>query len=381
MFSLLYRHLLREISTATALAMGLFVFVLLLGNAMGDIFGLIFAGKLDAVLFFKLLALLIPYVTAYALPLGMLTGTLMAMGRLSAQHEITAMKSAGLGMAQLASPVFFLSSLGVVAGLIVNLHYAPQSRAAYKNLIASAVTENPLGFIEARRFINEFPGAVIYAGEREGSRLGDVWFWKLDDSKQVELFIRGREGQVEYRKADNALILTLLDGTTEQRKTADDGGSGEAEFNMLDFGELSFEWSLDSVFEARAARPTKLKNMTFAQQMAHRERLKAEEVAAGTGLSKERLQVQFYIQQNCAYAFSIFSLAIFGVPLAIRVGRHESYSNLALALVVALVFYALMIAVSWLAGQVWLRPDLLIWLPNLIFQSLGLYLLARVNRH
>ena len=89
--------------------MGLFVFVLLLGNAMGDIFGLIFAGKLDAVLFFKLLALLIPYVTAYALPLGMLTGTLMAMGRLSAQHEITAMKSAGLGMTQLASPVFFLS--------------------------------------------------------------------------------------------------------------------------------------------------------------------------------------------------------------------------------------------------------------------------------
>lgn len=381
MLPLLHRHLLREISIATALAMALFVFVLLLGNAMGDIFGLMFAGKLDALLFFKLVALLVPYVTAYALPLAMLTGTLIALGRLSAQHEITAMKSAGLGLTQLASSIFFLSTLGVVAGLIVNLHYGPQSRAAYKNLIATAVTENPLSFIEPRRFINEFPGAVIYAAEREGARLQDVWFWKLDDSREVELFIRGREGQVEYRKAENLLILTLLEGTTEQRKKSSDASLQEAEFNMLDFGELSFEWSLGPVFDARSARPTRLKNMTFAQKMAHRETLKAQEAAAGEGLSKERMQVQFYVQQNCAYAFSIFSLAFFGVPLAIRVGRRESYSNLALALLVALVFYSMMIAVSWLEGQVWLRPDLLIWLPNIIFQSLGIYLLARVNRH
>ena len=381
MLFLLHRYLLREITTATALALALFVFVLLLGNAMGDIFGLMFAGKLDALLFFKLVALLIPYVTAYALPLGMLTGTLIALGRLSSQNEITPMKSAGLGLAQLASPVFFLASLGVVAGLIINLHYAPQSRTAYQNLIASAVTENPLGFIEPRRFINEFPGAVIYAGDRDGSRLSDVWFWKLDEAKEVELFIRGQAGQIAYLEAENALVLTLMDGTTEQRKKANPEGFKEAEFNMMDFGELAFKWSLDSVFETQAARPTKLKHLTFAQKMAHRKELIAKETAAGTGLSKERLQLQFYLQQNCAYAFSVFSLAIFAIPLAIRVGRRESYANLGLALVIALIFYSLMISVSWLEGVIWLRPDLLIWLPNILFQSLGIYFLANANRH
>jgi lipopolysaccharide export system permease protein len=381
MLPLLHRHLLREISTSTALAMALFVFVLLLGNALGDIFGLMFAGKLDAILFFKLVALLIPFVAAYALPLGMLTGTLMAVGRLSAQHELTAMKSAGLSLARVAAPVFFLSTLGVVVGLIVNLHYAPQSRTAYKNLIASAVTENPLSFIEARRFINEFPGAVIYASEREGSSMRDVWFWKLNKDKQVELFIRGREGKVEYREADNALVLTLLDGSTEQRKTDGNGDFSQTDFNMLDFGELSFEWSLDSIFQNQAARPIKLQNMTFAQLMEERRSILEDEAASDSGLSVKRLAVQFHVQQNCAYAFSIFSLAIFGVPLAIRVGRRESYANLAIALVITLIFYALMIAVSWMEGRVALRPDLLIWLPNVIFQSLGLYLLARANRH
>ena len=38
-------------------------------------------------------------------------------------------------------------------------------------------------------------------------------------------------------------------------------------------------------------------------------------------------------------------------------------------------------SVNWLQGIDWLRPDLLIWLPNILFQSLGIYLLARTNRH
>jgi lipopolysaccharide export system permease protein len=381
MLSLLHRHILRETFVSTMLAMGLFVFVLLLGNALRDMLELVVAGKLDVFLFMKLVGLLVPYVVAYALPLAMLTGTLVAFGRMSSQQEVTAMKSAGLSLGQIASPVIFLSTLGVVLGLIINLHYAPQARVAYKTLIASAVKDNPLSFIEPRRFINEFPGAVIYAGERDGLNLSDIWFWKLDAEKQVELFIRGREGRVQFKEAENKLVLTLLDGSTEQRKSANLESYTEAGFNILDFGELSFEWELDSVFGSQVVRTTRVKDMTFAQMMRQRDALLLEEATSGTGLTKERLQIQFYVQKNCAFAFSIFSLSLFGIPLAIRVGRRESQTNLALALLIALCFYALMIAVSWMEHNVALRPDLLIWLPNILFQSLGLYLIVRSNRH
>jgi lipopolysaccharide export system permease protein len=77
----------------------------------------------------------------------------------------------------------------------------------------------------------------------------------------------------------------------------------------------------------------------------------------------------------------VFSLAIFGVPLAIHVGRKESSANLAIALVIAMTYYFLIIAVSWLEGVPALRPDILIWLPNIIFQGVGFYLIQRANRH
>ena len=125
----------------------------------------------------------------------MLAGTLIAVGRLAADHEITAMKSAGLSLYHIAAPVFLIALVAMVFGVLVNLHYGPQSRLAYKQLLASAISENPLGFIEAKRFIHEFPGYVIYMGAREGQQMQDFWIWELDE-QSVNYFC-GHEGVLD----------------------------------------------------------------------------------------------------------------------------------------------------------------------------------------
>ena len=51
MLSLIHRHILREIVISALLAMMLFVFVLLMGNALKDIVELVVAGQLKWVLF------------------------------------------------------------------------------------------------------------------------------------------------------------------------------------------------------------------------------------------------------------------------------------------------------------------------------------------
>lgn len=383
MLNLLHRHILKEVLVSTALAMGLFVFVLLLGNAMRDIAELVAAGKLDFIVFLKLMGLLIPYVAAYALPLGVLTGTLMALGRLSSQQEITAMKSSGISLYQIAAPVFVISFIGMIVGVVVNLHYAPQSRLAYKHLMVSAISENPIGFIEERRFIREFPGYIIYMGDREGPVMQDFWIWELDGEKRVKLFLRAKEGEINFDKADNSLVLTLRDGTAEQRDDSGSAGLANAPMRSLFFGELPIKLPMDKIFGEKSQRQARIKEMTFAQLMERRdEELDAEAVEAATeGISKARMKVQMHMQKSFAMAFSVFSLAIFGVPLAIQVGRKESYANLAIALIIAMSYYFLIIAVSWLEGARALRPDLLIWLPNIIFQAVGFYLIQRANRH
>lgn len=381
MLSLLHRHILKEILVATALAMGLFIFVLLVGNALKDVAELVVAGKLDFLVFVKVLGLLIPYVASFALPLGMLTGTLIALGRLSSQREITAMKSAGLSLYQIAAPVFLIAFVGMIAAVLVNQHYAPQSRIERKALLASALTDNPVGFIEERRFIHEFPGYVIYMGGRVGGTMKDFWIWELDEAKRVKLFLRAAEGELEYNEGDRELVLTLRDGTAEQRDIDNPEAFGDDMPDSLFFGELPIALPLDRLFGEESKRRLRTKEMTFAQLMNRRKAELEKEEQTGEGMTEDRLEVQMHIQKNFALAFSVFSLAVFGVPLAIQVGRKETYANLGIALVIAMSYYFLIIMVSWLEEKPALRPDLLIWLPNLIFQSIGFWMIHRASRH
>lgn len=379
--SLLHRYILKEVLVTTGLAMGMFIFVLLMGNLLRDVISLLAAGKLGIWVFLKLMALLIPYVASYALPLGILTGTLIALGRLSSQQEIIALKSAGISLYRIASPVFLIAFVGIVAGVLINLQYAPKSRTAYKQLAISAVSKNPTEFIEQRRFIREFPGFVIYMGDQEGSLMKDFWIWQLDEKQRVKLFLRAREGELDFDREKNSLVLILRDGTAEQRDPDDPESLMGDSLRSLFFSEFPIELPMGSLFGEKSHKKIKVKDMTFAQLMKARKAAMDEEAETGDGMSKTRMKMQIHVQKNFAMAFSVFSLAIFGVPLAIQVGRKESYANLAIALVIALTYYFLIIVASWFEGNLALRPDLLIWVPNVIFQTLGFILIRRAGRH
>ncbi|MGC6456573.1 MAG: LptF/LptG family permease [Coraliomargaritaceae bacterium] len=382
MLKLLHRHLFKEIFIATLLAMMLFVFVLIAGNALRDIVGLLAAGKLDAFTFFRLIGLLIPYVAAYALPLAILTGTLVALGRLSSQREIIAMKSAGWSLYQVAAPVACIAFVGMIGSILVNLHYAPRSKVAARDLLTRVVTDNPLGFIEEKRFINEFPGYVIYMGAKEGDQLEDFWVWELDVDRKVKRFVRAATGQLGFNEESSELILRVFNATAEIRDASNLEDFGSGQMQTVFFEQTDFSLPLDKVIGDRSKRNLKISNMDFSQLMALRSKALAAELSENTSvISKERMRAQTQIQKNCAMAFSTFSLALFGVPLAIQAGRKETYANLAMALVVAMTYYFLMVVVTWLEDNPALRPDLLVWLPNLLFQTAALFLIVRAARH
>ena len=219
--NLLHRYLFKSVAVSSLLAVGLFAFVLLIGNLLRDAVGLLADGQLEFGLFVRLLLLLVPYVVAYALPLGILTGVLLVLGRLSAQQEITAMRSAGLSLLQIATPIFFIALVGVGFSVVVNFEYAPSARQQYRDDLAQAVRLNPLNFVVERTFVDQFPGYVLYVGEKEDEVLRDVWLWELDDQRRLRLFIQAESGGLAYDRQTESLLLTLDRGYSEIRDEDD----------------------------------------------------------------------------------------------------------------------------------------------------------------
>jgi lipopolysaccharide export system permease protein len=360
-------------------AVGLFAFVLMLGNALKDLLGYVLQGQIEVDTFIRLIGLLVPFVVSYALPMGILTGILLVLGRMSSDREITALRASGLSVAWLSAPILCFALMGVTLAAFVNFQFMPTARLAYQRELAEAVRQNPLSFIVPKTFIRDFQGIVIYVGEKRGTQLEDFWLWELDDQKRVKRFARADRGRLDYDEANNKLVLTLQHAQAEVRDDKDPENFTLARGSAA-WEQATFDLPLTKLTGDRIVKK-KLKWLTFGQLLEERRRLDQPDPAVPAAeRAKQRMRVQITIQEKFAMAFSVLSFALIAIPLGIKVSRKETSANLGLGLLLALGYYFATITAGWFDNQPALRPDLLMWLPNLAFQSLGLWMFYKVDR-
>ncbi len=384
--NILDRHIFRSILTTALAAVALFAFVLAAGNVIRDLLGPLLSGQLPLLSFGRLVLLLVPFVISYALPLGMLTGVLLTLGRLSSDSEITAMRAAGLSIPRIARPAMILAVLGVALALRVNFESMPWARVQYHRELAVAIRANPLSYLRPKTFIREFPGYVVYVGSmdqgsRDGSDVHDFWFWQLDSERRVVRFVRSQSGRVEYDETANDFIVKLSNAVVSEydRNAPDDFGQPLKVGTVEQFDP--FRLSLSKYFGNEGVHQ-KLQWMTYAELAAEKERVLHEPVAPGGERQHERnvMKVSLTIQDKINMALAVFSFAFVGVPLGIKVSRRETSANLGVAVLLALAYYFLIVVVGWLDQHPEYRPDLLLWVPNLVFLSMGVWLLRRIDR-
>ena len=379
---ILDRHVLTETVVSAAVATGAFLFVMAAGNVLSQVVNAIAAGRVTTGEGFELVALLLPGLIPYVLPIGMLTGVLMAFGRLGAQHELTAMKAGGLSLTRIAAPVLVLAGGLALLAAWVNLEVATRANDAYRRLLMGSVKDNPASIITPGEMNQKFKGLAIQARAREGAVLRDLWIWRRDGQGRLFETIHADEGRLtKVDKPDGTTVLRLV-ATSAQVETR---RAGDVEFKhpavIKEAGQAPMEFPVSGVFKEGSGYEKKLRWHTTAELFALMDKgWQVPPNPTPRQLEEARLLPRTQLMAHLASAFSIFSLSLLAVPLAVRVGRSETFVNAAIALAVALSYYILSSAAAWVKNPA-LRPDLLIWLPNAVVLGVALTLLRRASRH
>lgn len=380
---LIHRYILKNVFVSCFASVAMFAFLILTMSVVKDMLNLLAEGQLTFGAFFKLTWLLFPFVFVYALPMGFITGVLLTMGRLSAENEITSLRAAGVSIFRLSSSVFVLAILGTAASLVVNFYYGPLAKTAYREEKRNIIQVNPLGFIVEKTFVKDFPGTVVYVGKKDGEILQDVWIWKQDDLGRVTQFSRAERGRFAFHEDSNDLELQAENVAIEIRDEDDPENFQTRKYIPLYLGDTTFTFSLDRIM-GKETFQRKLSWMTFDElraEIANQDVLleEATNSDARTEVEHMKLKAEMIFHSNFAMGFAVLSFACIAIPLGLKTSRKETSANLGIGVGMGLLYYAAMISFDWLDRRPDLHPQLLYWVPNVVYQVVGAWLFFRLD--
>lgn len=383
--NLLDRYIFKSVLFVCTTAVALFAFIVLVPNVLRDMLGYVLSGQLSVEVFIRLIFTLAPFAITYALPMGLLTGVLLVLGRLSADSEITAMRAAGISIGRVAWPVIALAAMGVGLALYFNFEAMPHARVNYERGFAEAIRANPLNLIVPKTFIRDFSGVVIYVGDKQGGVLKDIWVWELDDQRRVIRADHAESGRIEgFDEATNTLTLRFTNLRVETRNPKEPESFAKPEPVGSGGGSGPIKLSLDRFFGRAAGVHIKQDWLTYSELQSERARLAAQPLPTDKEEAKkalrERMKLELVFQDKINISIAVLSLALVGVPLGIRVSRRETSANFAVAVALAIGYYLLTLTVKSLDRHPEYRPDLLLWLPNVLLLAWGAWLMSRIER-
>jgi LPS export ABC transporter permease LptF len=360
-------YLLREVAIYTALGLTAILVVLVTRNLVRTIGELVNAGfsASDLLLIVRLLGTML---VVYALPIAFLFGVLLAIGRMAADVEITAMRACGIGLRTFTVPI-------VVAGLLLSgltlrftLEAEPAARRDMRDAIKTILARG--GVIEPGRFRHFGPDRLVYVEERnEGGRLREIL---ISDRSNPErpFIVFARSGRITLDEEAGELVLELIAGDVHLQVT-----SKEQRYQRIAFDRFAYGVDVAGLLEKGRLR--KPKEMTMAELGAVVERIRRGDT---DDLRETPVEYALQWHRRIAGPLAPTLFGLVGVPIAMRRTRGARSMGMFWCAALAFGYYVLQKFCEMLAVEGGLSPVLASWAPNLCFASLGIVLLVRARR-
>lgn len=348
-------YLMREVTGIFLLGLSIFTLVLLMGR-MVKLMEMVVSNGVPVLEVLRLIGYLLPSFLVLTIPMALLLAVLLAFGRLSADNEITVLKSSGLSLAALLPPVLICAVVAALLTLFISLVAVPWGNTGFKQFSLEVARTYASAAIKERIFRDDLPGIVMYVDQYDEQQHQMKRVMIQDErDPQRPMTIFARDGVISSDEAAGTMRILLRNGSIH---TQDARGG----YRLISFGDYLLVTELGKtsplVRTELDLSATELLQVARAQQTSSQARNKA--------LTE--------LHSRFAFPAAALVFAILALPLGISNRRSGKGAGFTASILILLVYYVLLSFLRTFAEKGSFPPVLAIWLPNLLFLVIGVVL-------
>ena len=370
---LLDRYIARQVFVSAIYAVAVIIIILVLGNVFKEILKeLAKRPDLSLSFVFKFIALVIPISLSLAIPFSFLTGILLTFGRLSADSEFVSMRMAGLSMWRICVPVAVVAVFFTSVCALVNLSVTPWAKTEMEGMKASLINlmkREPMLLFPEQQVMSELPNHLVFARKENGILKG-LQLIKMENNIPMAIAV-AREARVlvELDKENPELVLDMTDANLMIR--GEDGTFMDSSLPMF-MTSVAVGVSINNLMAGGAVAKEKPTNVPLGRLFA-----KTRDTTLDPSV---RATYRTELSMRFAFSVSCLTFGLIGVPLGITAQRRENSAGFILSMIIGVTNYVMLTMAQTVRDREDLYPHLLVWVPNILFFSLGLVMFWRLAR-
>lgn len=362
MFRTIDRYFIRETLTPFGLALLVFTFVLQIPPVI-EVAEKLLAKGVPAATIGQILVTLLPQALGVTIPMALLVGLLVALGRLSGDRETVALQACGVSIYRMLSPVLIVAGLGWAATSWVMIEALPRANQAYREIVYRIVAARAENEVRPRVFFEDFPNLVLYVRDvpKDGHGWLDIFLADTRNPNQPDVFL-ARRGRMVLDRAERRVDLVLEDGTQHRTSSA-----SPEKYEVQRFQSMTLALDPETVFPRGGLQPG-LNEMTIGELQAD------IDARAAQGVSVHKQVMTIHKKFSIPVACIVF--ALLGLGLGVTSRRDGKQSSFVVGIAVIFSYYVLMYLSEAMAKGAALSAAAAMWVPNIILGLVGALLIV-----
>lgn len=355
---ILRNYLLKEFFSSFFFALACLTLVMILGNLI-KISDMVIRKGVDILDALKIFSFFIPYILGFTIPLALLMAILLSVGRLIADNELVAIHVAGISILRILTIFLIIGVIFSLSLFILNDKVLPYFHYNYRSRIKNIYTKNIAALIEPGVYLENFKDTILYVGDIKENNLKNVFVYEIN-TEGLSRLTYAKTGEFVV---DNELLKMKLENGFRDEINP----KNKEEFYRLNF-KISF---IDVPIEEKGNTVVEKKSSDMDINELR------EKIHHLKSLSINPVEFITELHKRISFSFSPLTFVILGFGISLVVRHREKSINFGVAVLIAGIYYLLLLLGETLAHFEVTAPSLAMWLPNITVSLVGTWCIVK----